>query len=117
MTCSRVTRRSHGPDLERDRPGRGDVDRGGAATGPDGAPPVSVYAEIGPERLEVFVRDRGPGFDIDRIPPDRHGVRESIVSRMARHGGRAVVRRLEAGTEIHLDLPTVPPPSAAPPGA
>ena len=82
-----------------------------------GAPPVSVYAEIGPERLEVFVRDRGPGFDIDRIPPDRHGVRESIVSRMARHGGRAVVRRLEAGTEIHLDLPTVPPPPAAPPGA
>ena len=82
-----------------------------------GAPPVSVYAEIGPERLEVFVRDRGPGFDIDRIPPDRHGVRESIVSRMARHGGRAVVRRLEAGTEIHLDLPTVPPPLATPPGA
>ena len=69
--------------------------------------PVSVYAEIGPERLEVFVRDRGPGFDVDRIPPDRHGVRESIVSRMARHGGRAVVRRLDAGTEIHLDLPTV----------
>ena len=82
-----------------------------------GAPPVSVYAEIGPERLEVFVRDRGPGFDIDRIPPDRHGVRESIVSRMARHGGRAVVRRLEAGTEIHLDLPTVPPSPATPPGA
>ena len=82
-----------------------------------GAPPVSVYAEIGPQRLEVFVRDRGPGFDIDRIPPDRHGVRESIVSRMARHGGRAVVRRLEAGTEIHLDLPTVPPTPAAPPGA
>ena len=27
--------------LERDRPGRGDVGRGGAATGPGGAPPVS----------------------------------------------------------------------------
>ena len=82
-----------------------------------GVPPVNVYAEIGPERLEVFMRDRGPGFDVDRIPPDRHSVRESIVSRMACHGGRAVVRRLEAGTEIHLDLPTVPPTPAAPPGA
>ena len=39
------------------------------------------------ERVEVFVRDRGPGFDPDAVPPDRRGVRESIVGRMARHGG------------------------------
>ena len=41
------------------------------------------------ERVEVFVRDRGPGFDPDAVPADRRGVRESIVGRMERHGGRA----------------------------
>ena len=70
-----------------------------------GAPPVSVYVEITPELLEVFVRDRGPGFDLDAVADDRHGVRESIIGRMVRHGGSARVRRLERGTEIHLALP------------
>ena len=37
--------------------------------------------------VEVFVRDRGPGFDPAAVPGDRRGVRESIVGRMARHGG------------------------------
>ena len=40
-------------------------------------------------RVEVFVRDRGPGFDPDAVPADRRGVRESIVGRMQRHGGDA----------------------------
>ncbi len=70
-----------------------------------GAPPVSLYLEAGPERLEVFVRDRGPGFDLEAVAPDRHGVRESIIARMERHGGSARVRRLEAGTEVALSLP------------
>ena len=56
-----------------------------------GAEPVSVYAEVGRTRVEVFVRDRGPGFDPDAVPDDRRGVRESIVGRMRRHGGDAVV--------------------------
>ena len=29
--------------------------------------------------VEVFVRDHGEGFDIDTIPPDRLGIRESII--------------------------------------
>ena len=67
--------------------------------------PVDVYAEAGPERLEVFVRDRGPGFDPDDIPPDRRGVRESIIGRMERHGGHASVRSAEGGgTEVELRL-------------
>jgi signal transduction histidine kinase len=70
-----------------------------------GEGPVSVYAESGPERLHVFVRDRGPGFDPDAIPPDRHGVRESIMGRMERQGGRARVRAAQgSGTEIELTL-------------
>jgi signal transduction histidine kinase len=66
---------------------------------------VSVYAESGPERLHVFVRDRGPGFDPGAVPSDRHGVRESIMGRMERHGGRATVRAAQGrGTEIELSL-------------
>ncbi|MGO4045338.1 PspC domain-containing protein [Actinomyces johnsonii] len=71
-----------------------------------GAPPVSLYVEAGDQRLEVFVRDRGPGFDLDAIAEDRHGVRQSIIARMERHGGSARVRRLETGTEVVLSLPT-----------
>ena len=49
--------------------------------------PVDVYAEAIDGELQVFVRDRGPGFDPTALPADRRGVRESIVGRMARHGG------------------------------
>jgi len=59
-----------------------------------------------PARIDVFVRDRGDGFDPDAaIPADRHGVRESIVGRMERHGGRATVRiGAGGGTEVELSL-------------
>jgi signal transduction histidine kinase len=68
---------------------------------PDG--PVALYAEVDPERIEVFVRDRGPGFDPAAVPDDRRGVRESIVGRMERNGGRAVVHTAPgAGTEVEL---------------
>src|SRR4051794_12251749 len=67
--------------------------------------PISVYAETTPERVEVFVRDRGPGFDPAAVPADRRGLRESIVGRMDRHGGRAVVHSAPgAGTEVELTL-------------
>jgi signal transduction histidine kinase len=67
---------------------------------------VDVYAESGSDRAEVFVRDRGPGFDLDSVAPDRRGVRESIVGRMERHGGRAVINsRPGEGTEVELSLP------------
>ena len=49
------------------------------------------------------MRDRGPGFDPDHVPADRRGVRESIVGRMERHGGRAVLHTAPGeGTEIEL---------------
>jgi len=65
--------------------------------------PVAVYAEAGPERLQVFVRDRGPGFDSAAVPADRRGVRESIVGRMERHGGRAAIHASPGGgTEVEL---------------
>jgi signal transduction histidine kinase len=67
--------------------------------------PVDVYAESGDGRIQVFVRDRGPGFDPERLPADRRGVRESIVGRMERHGGRAsITSGAGAGTEVELLL-------------
>lgn len=70
---------------------------------------VSVYIEGrrppgGPASIEVFVRDRGGGFDPDDVAEDRLGVRESIVGRMRRHGGTATIRSGENGTEIALKL-------------
>jgi len=82
-----------------------------------GSVPVSAYVEVGSGLVEAFVRDHGPGFDVDAIPQDRLGVRESILGRMARHGGSAAVRRLENGTEVSLSLPVTvaePPPVAQP---
>ncbi|RNM16426.1 ATP-binding protein [Nocardioides pocheonensis] len=71
-----------------------------------GAARVDVYAEAAPDRVEVFVRDRGAGFDPDAVPQDRHGLRDSIVDRMHRHGGSAEIRsRPGEGTEIRLTQP------------
>jgi signal transduction histidine kinase len=67
---------------------------------------VALYAEVGDGRAQVFVRDRGEGFDPDAIPADRRGVRESILGRMERHGGRAEIRSSpERGTEVELTIP------------
>ena len=72
-----------------------------------GSAPITAYVEIGPEGVEAFVRDRGSGFDLDVVPADRLGVRESILGRMQRHGGTARVRRREDGTEVELRLPPI----------
>ena len=66
---------------------------------------VSVYLETSPDSLDVFVRDRGPGFDLEALPADRLGVRESIMGRMSRAGGTARVGPgAGGGTEVHLHL-------------
>jgi signal transduction histidine kinase len=68
-----------------------------------GAGRVDVYAECGPGTTEVFVRDRGRGFDEAAVPGDRLGVRNSIVGRMQRHGGTATVHSAPGeGTEVRL---------------
>ncbi len=71
-----------------------------------GTPHVDVYAEVGPEAVDVFVRDRGRGFDPEGTPGDRFGVRHSIIDRMQRHGGSAEIRTtIGEGTEVRLHLP------------
>jgi signal transduction histidine kinase/phage shock protein PspC (stress-responsive transcriptional regulator) len=67
---------------------------------------IDVYAEVSPAAVDVFVRDRGRGFDLARVPEDRHGLRHSIIDRMERHGGTAtVVSTPDEGTEVRLHLP------------
>ncbi len=67
---------------------------------------IDVYAEVTDEQADVFVRDRGKGFETDSIAADRQGVRRSIIDRMTRHGGTAEVRsELGEGTEVRLGMP------------
>jgi signal transduction histidine kinase/phage shock protein PspC (stress-responsive transcriptional regulator) len=72
---------------------------------------ISLYAEVEPEQLSVFVRDRGAGFDPSTVEETRHGVRGSIVGRMQRHGGRAeIISEPGDGTEVRLIMPIPPSP-------
>jgi signal transduction histidine kinase len=69
------------------------------------AGPVAVYCEASAEGAQVFVRDRGPGFNLEAVPRDRRGVRDSIIARMKRNGGDASVRSVPGeGTEIELTI-------------
>ncbi len=71
-----------------------------------GATEVSVYVEVEDEAISAYVRDLGPGFDPGAVAADRRGIADSIVGRMERHGGSAVVNsRPGAGTEIVMRLP------------
>ena len=71
-----------------------------------GAPQVSLYAEVEPEAIMLFVRDRGRGFAPDSVPGDRQGIARSIRDRMARSGGRATIRSSPGhGTEVELLMP------------
>jgi signal transduction histidine kinase len=66
---------------------------------------ISVYAEVEGEEVAVFVKDRGKGFDLDAVPLDRMGIRESIIGRMERHGGSARIRTEPGeGTEVMLKM-------------
>ncbi|NQX26328.1 PspC domain-containing protein [Microbacteriaceae bacterium VKM Ac-2854] len=72
---------------------------------------VTVYLERGKDAVQVDVGDRGPGIDLDEIPDDRFGVRESIIGRMRRAGGTASLHRGPGGvgTEVSLRMPVAEP--------
>ncbi|QXE35143.1 PspC domain-containing protein [Streptomyces sp. GMY02] len=66
---------------------------------------VQVFAEVEGRTVFLSVRDRGPGFDLDAVPADRMGVRESIIGRMQRNGGTARLRSVPGGgTEVELEM-------------
>jgi signal transduction histidine kinase len=73
-----------------------------------GADVISLFAEVEPTEVSVFVRDRGCGFDPEAVPGDRKGLAESVRARMTRRGGSVSVRSvLGDGTEISLRMPRV----------
>jgi signal transduction histidine kinase len=73
-----------------------------------GADVISLFAEVEPTEVAVFVRDRGRGFDPAAVPGDRKGLAESVRARMARRGGSVAVRSaLGDGTEVSLRMPRV----------
>jgi signal transduction histidine kinase/phage shock protein PspC (stress-responsive transcriptional regulator) len=77
---------------------------------------IDVYAEARERSAEVFVRDRGVGFDPESIAEDRMGVRGSIIDRIERHGGTATIRSSPGhGTEVALSVPVRGAGSAATP--
>ncbi|PLS27009.1 histidine kinase [Bifidobacterium anseris] len=71
-----------------------------------GGEPVSVYCEASDTLVEVFVRDHGDGFRMEDVPPERLGIRESIIGRIRRRGGSVeIVSRLGWGTEVRMHMP------------
>ncbi len=70
-----------------------------------GADEVSVFLDATAERIGLYVRDRGAGFDPGAVAADRRGISESIRGRMERVGGSAtIVSAPGEGTDVELDL-------------
>lgn len=69
-----------------------------------GCDEVNVYCEVGRSVVELFVRDRGCGFDPETVPADRHGLRGSVIGRMREVGGTVTVDSGSFGTEVTLHL-------------
>jgi signal transduction histidine kinase len=64
---------------------------------------VSLFVEVEPARVSLFVRDRGKGFDPGAVGEDRRGISDSIRARLVRHGGTADIRSVPGeGTEVEL---------------
>ena len=70
-----------------------------------GCATVSVYVEATPQRVEVFVRDRGAGFDPEAVDGDSRGISDSIRGRIDRVGGHCEINSSKGhGTEVRLHL-------------
>lgn len=63
---------------------------------------VAVVAGASPGEVTVRVSDSGPGFDVDGVPPDRLGIRASILARVTAFGGTAQVDSGPSGTVVTL---------------
>jgi signal transduction histidine kinase len=67
---------------------------------------VTVFLDVGEGGAELFIRDDGPGFEVDAVPTERRGLRDSVIGRMRSVGGSATVESSPGeGTEVALRLP------------
>jgi signal transduction histidine kinase len=75
-----------------------------------GAESISIYGEVEPAMISLFVRDQGRGFDVTAVPADRRGITLSISQRIAHYGGEAVIKStIGLGTEVELSIPRTDP--------
>ena len=72
-----------------------------------GVDKVAVFVEVGPTRVDAYVRDRGIGFDRATVSADgRGGIARSMEGRLERVGGSVDITTTPGGgTEVHLSLP------------
>jgi signal transduction histidine kinase len=69
-----------------------------------GSEEIDLFAEITPDGIEVHVRDRGSGFDLEAIALS--GISHSILDPVTALGGTAEVKSVpKRGTEVLLNLP------------
>lgn len=81
-----------------------------------GAEQVDLYVEVSETQVEFFIRDSGSGFVREQINGDRRGVKESIIGRMERAGGSAIISSdLGEGTEIEISINRKPITELPPP--
>jgi signal transduction histidine kinase len=68
--------------------------------------PVFVFCQVALDgRVELFIRDEGPGFDPASVPAERRGIRDAIIGRMAFAGGYATIESVRGeGTEVTLRM-------------
>ena len=68
-----------------------------------------MYCEVTDDEVEVFIRDRGVGFDPDTVDTDRQGLVRSVRGRMDRFGGSATIDSAPGrGTNVVLRMPRNP---------
>jgi signal transduction histidine kinase len=64
---------------------------------------IAVDGSAEPPRVRITVRDTGAGFDLDRVPHDRLGIRASIFARVAAVGGTSSIDSDRHGTTVRLE--------------
>ena len=71
-----------------------------------GADRMSLFLEVGEGAMSAFVTDQGQGFDLEAIGADRHGIAQSIRSRIEKVGGTVeIVSDPREGTEVIMTVP------------
>jgi signal transduction histidine kinase len=70
-----------------------------------GGAPVYVFSEISARDAAIFIRDEGPGFELEAVAVERRGIRDAILGRMASAGGSATIESAPGeGTEVALRI-------------
>ncbi|PRQ11390.1 ATP-binding protein [Corynebacterium sp. 13CS0277] len=71
-----------------------------------GVDSADLYVENFDGQVDIFIRDRGRGFDPEAVPADRQGVASSIRARVEAAGGTTRITSSPGrGTEIALSCP------------